>query len=122
MSERDLPKHLENDNTPEDEYTLEVSRIFERLSALCDEIGYEFDFADVEDILGQDENDFLSNLATFAQGLGLDHEEFFERLGIDAEFSLPSYSFEELSEFSAFQQKVYTAALARRKAREDNES
>lgn len=45
---------------------------------------------DVEGLLGQDDNDFLGNLATIALMHEIDHEDLFERLEIPLEHTVES--------------------------------
>lgn len=64
---------------------LNKEAILNTLFAKASELGMDVDEADVEGWLGEDDNDFLGNLATLALMHNIDREEFFETLGIPIE-------------------------------------
>lgn len=80
MVER-LGDSSEHESQPE----LDRGAILDKLFELRDEIGVDIEEGDLADLLGEDDNDFLGNLATFALEHGVDHEEMFELLGIPTE-------------------------------------
>lgn len=69
----------------ESEPTLDKAAILDKLFELRDEYNLDIYEEDLEALLGEDNNDFLGNLATLALMHGIDHEEFFDRLGIPVE-------------------------------------
>ena len=119
------PEQRQSHDTDEsrlNEQIIEASIIFEKLFEVCEEIGYELDPTDLEYILGEDENDFLGNIASFAlEQLGLDPEVLYERLGIDAEFKMRRFTFGMLAEEGNFAQHVYILALNRRRTKQTND-
>ena len=69
----------------ESEPALDKGAVLDKLFELRDELGIDISEEDLEALLGEDDNDFLGNLATLALMHGQDHEEFFDRLGIPVE-------------------------------------
>ena len=74
-------------DTPEYESqpALDQRAILDKLFELREEIGLDVEEGDLRDLMGEDDNDFLGNLATLALEHGVDHEEMFELLGISTE-------------------------------------
>lgn len=74
-------------DTPEYESqpALDQGAILDKLFELREEIGLDVEEGDLRDLMGEDDNDFLGNLATLALEHGVDHEEMFELLGISTE-------------------------------------
>lgn len=87
----DAPKAPEVERTKAGPAPLNLPVIMDRLEILTHE-GNELDIAlDMDDIeelealFGEDDNDLLGNLASFAAMNGLDYEHFFEYLGVPIE-------------------------------------
>lgn len=76
---------------PEKLKTTEKRRIIERLFELRHELEVFIDIEeeDLEDLVGQDDIDFLSNLTTTAIMNGFDPDDFFELLDMPARFREP---------------------------------
>lgn len=76
---------------PEKLNATEKRKIIERLFELRDELEILIDVEeeDIEDIVGQDDIDFLSNLTTMAIMNGFDPDDFFELLSKSAKFRKP---------------------------------
>lgn len=64
---------------------LDKGRILDLLFELAGDLGIDIEEADVADLLGGDDNDFLGNLASLALMNGVDEEGLFELLGIELE-------------------------------------
>lgn len=65
---------------------LDKALVLDRLFLLRDEIGLDVEEEDLKYLLGEDDNDFLSNLASLALEHGIDHDEMFEQLGIPRQY------------------------------------
>jgi hypothetical protein len=79
-----MNKYFEGELPSIPETILDQDKILDRL---YDEVAVKFDLdleeVDAAGLIGQDDNDFIGNLATFALMHDLDHEEFFGMLGIE---------------------------------------
>jgi hypothetical protein len=84
MSERFSSPEFES-NAP----SLDKAAVLDTLFEKAEELGVDIAEEDLEGLLGEDDNDFLGNIATLALMNGLDIEAFFEQLGIPADFGAP---------------------------------
>lgn len=80
-----MVERLGNTSEYESQPALDQGAILDKLFELRDEIGIDIEGEDLRDLMGEDDNDFLGNLATLALEHGVDHEEMFELLGIPTE-------------------------------------
>jgi len=73
--------------SPEHEFQpmLDRGMVLDRLFELREELGIDIEEADLADLMGEDDNDFMGNLTTLALEHGIDHEDMFDRLGISTE-------------------------------------
>ncbi|MEO5950435.1 MAG: hypothetical protein ABIQ04_03215 [Candidatus Saccharimonadales bacterium] len=76
-----------NQHETESRYDLGLDKnaILIKLLEIADELGIDMSDFDPEDLLGEDDNDFLGNLTTLSYQTGIDHEEFFQMIGIPVE-------------------------------------
>lgn len=63
---------------------LDKERILDTLFYLRDRYELDLEKEDQQDLLGEDDKDFLSNLATLALMHDIDYEDFFIELGVPA--------------------------------------
>ncbi len=64
---------------------LDKGRVLDLLFEVAGELGIDIEEADVADLLGEDDNDFLGNLVSLALMNGVDEEELLGLLGIELE-------------------------------------
>lgn len=66
------------------ETILDKDRILDKLyDEIASKLDLDLEEWDAASLLGQDDNDFLGNLTNLALMHDIDHEEFFEMLGIE---------------------------------------
>lgn len=81
----ELVPRPEGEIVHEAEAELDYERILAHLLRIAEQKGIEADEEDLRLILGEDNNDFLGGLTSWAWANEIDHEDLFIELGVPAE-------------------------------------
>ncbi len=77
---------LEPGNEEDSQPELNLERILDTLFHVKDRYGIDLEEEDLREMLGEDDNDFLGNLATLATMYDIDYEDFFIEIGVPAHY------------------------------------